>query len=375
MTRLRWPVAVSLLALLVASASAQAQPKTKNVVLIVCDGLRWQEVFTGADSSLLNSEHGGIWAKPEALRRRYWRDDVAERRRMLLPFFWSVVAGKGQIFGNQDKGSLARVTNGKAFSYPGYNEMITGHPDARIDSNEFGPNPNLNVFEWLNQMPEYRDKVAVYGTWDAFPDIFNQKRSRLAVQAGWNPPVLGMTMERRELLDTLYAGMTRYEEDATYDALLQPALLDYVRTAHPRVLFVGYGETDTWAHSGRYDLVLESAHHFDQFVQQLWDAMQQIPEYREQTTFLITADHGRGSGLTQWKDHGAEIRGAENIWIAVMGPDTPSLGERSNVREVTQAQIAATVAAFLGKDYRGAVPAAAQPLPDVLPPQRREAGK
>jgi bisphosphoglycerate-independent phosphoglycerate mutase (AlkP superfamily) len=169
--------------------------------------------------------------------------------------------------------------------------------------------------------------------------------------------------------------MTRYEEDATYDALMQPGLLDYVRTAHPRVLFAGYGETDTWAHSGRYDLVLESAHHFDQFVQQLWDTMQQMPEYRGQTTFIITADHGRGSGLTQWKDHGAEIPGAENIWIAVLGPDTPSLGERSKVSEVTQAQIAATLAAFLGKDYRGAEPAAAQPLPDVLPPKKREAAE
>lgn len=375
MPRLRWLVVILLLALRFASAAAQAQAKTKNVVLIVCDGLRWQEVFTGADSALMDSEHGGIWAKPEALRRQYWRDDVAERRRLLLPFFWSVVAGQGQILGNQNKGSVARVTNGKAFSYPGYNEMITGHPDARIDSNEFGPNPNVSVFEWLNHLPEFSGKVAVYGTWGAFSDIFNRKRSGLAIQAGWDPPAREMSVERRELLGKLYAGMTRYEEDATYDALMQPGLLDYVRTAHPRVLFAGYGETDTWAHSGRYDLVLESAHHFDQFVQQLWDTMQQMPEYRGQTTFIITADHGRGSGLTQWKDHGAEIPGAENIWISVLGPDTPSLGERSKVSEVTQAQIAATLAAFLGKDYRGAEPAAAQPLPDVLPPKKREAAE
>jgi Metalloenzyme superfamily len=323
----------------------------------------------------MDSEHGGIWAKPEVLRREYWRDDVAERRRTLFPFLWSVVAGKGQIFGNQHKGSVAHVTNGKAFSYPGYNEMITGHPDARIDSNEFGPNPNVNVFEWLNGTPEYRGRVAVYGTWDAFADIFNQKRSGLIVQAGWSPPSEGMDTEKREVLKKLYGSIIRYEGDATYDALLQPGLIDYVRTARPRALFVGYGETDTWAHSGRYDLVLESAHHFDQFVQQLWETMQQMPEYRDQTTFVLTADHGRGSGLTQWKDHGAEISGAENIWIAVIGPDTPSLGERTNVGDVTQAQIAATVAALLGKDYRVAMPAAAQPLADVLPAKTRETGR
>ena len=121
--------------------------------------------------------------------------------------------------------------------------------------------------------------------------------------------------------------------------------------AHPRALFVGHGETDTWAHAGRYDLGLQSAHHFEQFVEQLWETMQQMPECRDQTTFILTADHGRGSGLVEWKDHGAETKGSENIWIAVTGPDTPALYERGNQADVTHAQIAATVAAFLGKDF------------------------
>ena len=59
-------------------------------------------------------------------------------------------------------------------------------------------------------------------------------------------------------------------------------------------------------------------------------------------------------------------KGSENIWIAVLGPDTPQLGERSHTGEVHQAQIAATMAALLGKDYRKAVPAAAPPLLEVL---------
>jgi DNA mismatch repair protein MutH len=94
--------------------------------------------------------------------------------------------------------------------------------------------------------------------------------------------------------------------------------------------------------------------------------MQAMPEYRGTTTFIITTDHGRGSGLSEWKEHGVEEKGSENIWIAVIGPDTPPLGERRHSGEVHQAQIAATVAALLGKDYRQAVPAAAAPLSEVL---------
>ena len=68
----------------------------------------------------------------------------------------------------------------------------------------------------------------------------------------------------------------------------------------------------------------------------------------------------------EWKGHGVEQQGSENIWIAVMGPDTRALGERRHTAEVHQAQIAATVAALLGKDFRQAAPAAAAPIADVL---------
>ena len=366
MKRLSRRLSLILVCFLFATPSLSAQLKTRNVVLIVSDGLRWEEVFTGADPTLLNEEHGGIWAAPERLRHDFWNDDPTERRKLLFPFLWEVVARQGQILGNQNKGSVAHVTNGLAFSYPGYNEMLTGRPDPRINSNEFGLNPNTTVFEWINQLPEFHGRVAVYGTWDVFKDIFNEPRSHLVMQAGWDLPEKGDLTPRQELLNQFYRTTTRLDDEDVWDSFLQIPLLDYVKSAHPRLLFVGYGETDNWAHSGRYDLVLESAHQFDQFVRQLWETMQAMPEYREQTTFIITTDHGRGGGLEEWKEHGAEQKGSENIWIAVMGPDTGSSGERENAPAVTQSQIAATVAAFLGKDFHQAFPDTAIRLPGVI---------
>jgi len=364
-----WSWYIGLFALLACQlpASAQTGPlKTRNVVLIVSDGVRWQEVFTGADPTLLNEKDGGIWDKEEDLRREFWRADASERRKALFPFLWSTVATRGQIFGNQTRGSIARVTNGLAFSYPGYNEMLTGHPDARINSNEFGPNPNISVFEWLNTLPDLRGRVSVFATWATFKDIFNVRRSQLPLHVGWDLPYQAPLSPRQELLNQLYQTTTRMDDEDVYDAFLQVPLLDAVAKDQPRVLFVGYGETDNWAHAGRYDLVLHSAHLFDHFVEQLWTTLQRLPAYRDQTTFIITTDHGRGSGLVEWKDHGVEQKGSENIWIAVLGPDTPPLGERTQVAELHQAQIAATVAALLGKDYRKAVPAAAAPIAEIV---------
>jgi len=222
------------------------------------------------------------------------------------------------------------------------------------------------VFEWLNKNPEFHDQAAVFATWSTFKDIFNQQRSQLAMQVGWDEPYRGTVTPREEMLNQLYRETIKLDSEDVYVSFLQPPLLDFVKTRHPRVLFVGYGETDNWAHSGRYDLVLRSAHEFDRYVRQLWDTMQAMPEYRDQTTFLITTDHGRGSGLVEWKDHGEKQKGSENIWIAVLGPDTEALGERTRTSPVTQAQIAATLAALLGKNYRSDVPAAAPPIEDVL---------
>jgi hypothetical protein len=350
-----------------AQTPSQSVEKTRYVVLIVADGLRWQEIFTGADESLITSEHGGSWAKPEDLKRQFWRDDVNDRRKALFPFLWGVIAKQGQIFGNQNKGSVARVTNGMAFSYPGYNEILTGVPDPKIDSNEFGVNPSVTVFEWLNKQAGFQGRVAVFGTWNTYKDIFNEKRSNLIMQVGWDLPYADHQLTpRQELLNDLYRNTTRLDEDDVYDSFLQVPLLDFVQAKRPKLLFVGYGETDNWAHSGRYDLVLQSAHEFDHDVEQLWNTMQAIPEYRGTTTFIVTTDHGRGSGLEEWKEHGVDQKGSENIWIAILGPDTKPLGERTNIAPVTQSQIAATIALLFGKDYGKDVPAAGPALQEAI---------
>jgi hypothetical protein len=73
-----------------------------------------------------------------------------------------------------------------------------------------------------------------------------------------------------------------------------------------------------------------------------------------------------------WKNHGAAVGGAENIWLVVLGPDTPRLGERVNAQPVGQNQIAATLAALLGEDYHLAVPRSGIPIADVLPARKQD---
>lgn len=347
---------------------ASAAPRTQNVVLIISDGLRWQEVFTGAEEALMSKDGGGV-KNVAGLHKEFWRETPEARRETLMPFFWGTIAKHGQIYGNQGKGSLATVTNGKKFSYPGYNEILTGAPDARVDSNAKRPNPNITVFEWLNGRPAFRDKVSVFGTWNVFPWIFNVERSHLPI---W--PVWEMGQHTREIavpayLETMRRDLTPMWDDVTFDALLFHAVRDHLKEQKSRVLFVGFGETDEWAHAGRYDYYLTAAHHVDDFVRQLWETAQSLPEYRDKTTFILTADHGRGTGPL-WKSHGEKVDGAEGDWIALLGPDTPPLGERTNCAPVTTSQIAATLACLLGEDFHAAFPQTGAPLREATAGQK-----
>ena len=95
----------------------RAAPKTSSSSPL--DGLRWQEVFSGAEEALLTKDAGV--ADPEALRAASSGATRRRRRReALLPFLWQVLAKQGQLYGNADQGNVARVTNGHNFSYPGY---------------------------------------------------------------------------------------------------------------------------------------------------------------------------------------------------------------------------------------------------------------
>src|SRR5437016_11004248 len=79
-------------------AGQAAALKTQNAFLIISDGFRWQEVFTGAEADLMTKENGGVQDTND-LRAQFWRETPEARREALLPFFWTPIARRGQISG------------------------------------------------------------------------------------------------------------------------------------------------------------------------------------------------------------------------------------------------------------------------------------
>jgi hypothetical protein len=334
-------------------------PPVANVIVVTMDGMRWQEVFGGISSDLLTQKGGGV-ADAAPLQRRFGGATADARRERLMPFFWTTIAAQGQVFGDPSRGSVARVTNGLRFSYPGYNEMLTGFPDPRIDSNDKKPNPNVTVLEWLNRRPAFAGKVAAFASWELLPWILNEPRSGIPSN-GEGAPIAEPATERERAINEFSGDLPPYWGETRLDAPTAFGALEYLRKHHPRVLYVMLGETDEWAHGRRYDLYLDAAWRNDRFLRQLWETAQSLPDYAGRTALVLTTDHGRGSDAKTWTSHGRKVPAADRIWMAVMGPGVPPLGLRSGV-SVTQSQIAATIAALVGEDYAGAQPKAAPPL-------------
>jgi hypothetical protein len=338
---------------------ARQAPAIANVIVVTMDGMRWQEVFGGMSSDMLTKPAGGV-ADGAPIEQRFGAATAEQRREKLMPFFWTVIAREGQIFGDPSRDSVARVTNGLRFSYPGYNELLAGFPDPRIDSNNRVPNPNVTVLEWLNRQPEFTGRVAAFGSWELLPWILNEPRSGVVCN-GEGAPIAKPSSDRDHLINAFSADLPPLWGATRLDAPTGFGALDYFRKHRPRVLYVMLGETDEWAHERRYDLYLDSAWRNDRFIRQLWETAQSLPEYANRTALVLSTDHGRGPDAKTWTDHGREVPPAERIWMAVMGPGIAPMGPRAGVN-VTQSQIAATIAALLGRDYVAAQPKAAPPL-------------
>ena len=150
-------------AFLLLASSCRRGDNDPRLIVISFDGLRWSEVFGGADSAMLARPD---YVKDRQAAEKYWRQTPAERREALLPFIWSYVPGHGYLVGNRWLGSRMDMANRMWFSYPGYNEMFCGFPDdERITSNKAEMNANTSVFEVANRDPRYAGRVAVYGSW------------------------------------------------------------------------------------------------------------------------------------------------------------------------------------------------------------------
>ena len=337
-----------------------------NVVLITLDGLRWQEVFSGIERRLaLSEDYSGLSDK---LMDEFWDDSADVRAQKLLPFLHDVVFKKGTYVGNRDQASCAKVSNDWYFSYPGYSEILTGIVNPSLSSNAKTPNPERSIFELLNAVPEFKGRSAAFASWDVFPFILNTQRSGLHVNAFHKEE--DPQSEFELLLNRLSEDTPAPWATVRNDSFTHHYAMSYFKREKPRVLFISYGETDDFAHDGKYDEYIFAANRTDRFIGEIWEMVQETEGYTDNTDLFITVDHGRGEEpIETWRHHASKtsvtsymsslasyeegIVGSDAVWMAGMGPGVPN-SKLINTGDncLSSNRIAATLLELLGQDYR-----------------------
>ncbi|MGF2412726.1 hypothetical protein [Ferruginibacter sp.] len=257
--------------------SQQEQPP--NIFIITTDGFRWQEIFNGADSSIMDNPR---FVKDTALLKQlYWHNNIDERRKLLMPFVWKTLAKNGSVYGNRNYNNKVSVANPYRFSYAGYNEIFTGYADNAVIANSKKYNRNQTVLDFLNGQPTYKNKVAAFASWNLFEYIFNKKQSTVYLNSGYQTITHDSLTATEILANGVQQNAVNNLQSTRNDMLTFVTAKEYIQTQHPKVVFIGFGETDEYAHSGKYDDYLQAAHLFDEYLAQLWYLVNKDPFYKK----------------------------------------------------------------------------------------------
>ncbi len=325
----------------------------ENIIIITTDGFRWQEVFKGMDSTIACNpsfnQHDSI-----GIFNKYWAVTENERRKKLLPFIWTTMASKGQVYGNRLYNNKVDNSNPYWFSYPGYSEIFCGYVDTAINTNKYPINPHTNVLEFINQQNSFKGRVAAFCAWDAFDRILSEERSGFQVICGKEYCGGNKPDAEQQAINLLKKDSYKpFGEEEYLDKFTHYMAMDYLKKKKPRVLYISYGETDEWAHAGHYKDYLNAAHQVDQWLGDVWSWLQNDRQYKNKTALFVTVDHGRGDVIKEkWTSHNNKIEDSHQIWFAVMGPGIAEKGEVRTSMQILQKQYAGTFAQLLGLDFK-----------------------
>ena len=88
-----------------------------------------------------------------------------------------------------------------------------------------------------------------------------------------------------QLLNLLQSETSIPWDDMRHDAFTFKVAMAQLAAHRPTVFYLALGETDDWAHDGRYDRVLEAYARSDAYLAQLWNWLESQPDYKGRTIF------------------------------------------------------------------------------------------
>lgn len=269
-SKYRWLVAMGIFLLLAFTAPpSDTRPlRTKYVIIVVIDGVRWSETWGAAPG--------------------------------LIPHMSTTLKSNGSFLSKFFNDAYTYTNSGHAAITTGVNQPINNYGD------ELPANPSIFQY-FLKQSGKPATAAWIVSSKDKLHILADTQRPdwkgsfQPSVNAGKNGPGTGYRADSLTLVEALKV----------------------LKTHKPNLMLINFMEPDGYAHAANEKFYLRGIARSDRYVQQLWDFLSKDKHFRGNTTLLVTTDHGRHlDGIDGgWTEHGDNCAGCEQIFLLALGPD------------------------------------------------------
>ena len=247
---------------LVVGCSYQIKPpSTQNVIIVIVDGTRFTETFGGGAIN--------------------------------IPYMYNNLKPLGTVYTN-----FRIAEEGKTTTIPGHSSILTGRwLQIHNDGTERPSAPT--IFEY------YRKKT-------------NSPITQCYVVCGKEKlKVLSYSTDRA--FGKNYSASESCS-DTTNNAIYNN-MINIMDEFHPKLMIVNFPDTDRSAHDSAWTDYITSLKNADSLVYLLWQKISNDPFYKNNTTMLVTNDHGRHT--TDFQSHGDDCDGCEHLMLLAIGKNIP----------------------------------------------------
>lgn len=245
--------------------------KTENVVIIVMDGPRYAETW-------------GQIGHPN------------------IPRMANDMAPEGVVFTNFRNNGRTNTTNGHAAITTGFYQNVNN------SGQQLPAKPSI-FQQYIKAKGVADDKVWIVTSKDKLQVLANSS------DANWNDEFLARTDCGVNGLNTGYR----------HDSITFRRSMEVLEEHKPSFMLINFREPDYSGHANHWKNYIKGIQMIDEYSYQIWNYLQNDPHYRDNTTFILTNDHGRHTeGVSVgFVSHGCQCDGCTHINLYASGPDFP----------------------------------------------------
>jgi len=274
--------------------------KTKRVVIVVIDGPRYTET----------------WGEPE---------------RQYIPHQAKEMAPQGVFYTDFRN-------DGPTYTNAGHSAVLTGfYQEINNTGKELPKNPSL-LQRYLADGNKPNTDAWVIASKDKLTILAN------SMHPDWKYKYLASTDCGKK------GNGSGYREDAITMARIEEILPEH----KPHVVLINFKEPDASGHAKNWEKYLRGIEDTDSYAYRIWNLIQSLPDFKDQTALFITNDHGRHTDappLKNFTSHGDNCFGCRHISLLALGPDFKKGAVINKHRG--QIDIAVTAAKLLGLKIKG----------------------